>query len=57
MLHMGLSKDEAMQRAVELLQMVGISEPKRRLAQYPTNSQEACASVMIAMALACTLKY
>jgi len=57
MLHMGLSKDEAMQRAVELLQMVGISEPKRRLAQYPHQFSGGMRQrVMIAMALACNPK-
>ena len=35
MLHMGLSQAEADRRAVELLGMVGIGEPERRLKQYP----------------------
>ena len=34
-LHLGLSKRQARARAVELLNMVGMSDPESRLAQYP----------------------
>ena len=33
--HLAISHDQAHKRAVELLTMVGISEPERRLSQYP----------------------
>src|SRR6476646_4828089 len=34
-LHRGASREGAMQRAVEMLRMVRIPEPERRVAQYP----------------------
>ena len=34
-IHLGLPTASARQRAVELLAMVGIPDPERRLAQYP----------------------
>ncbi|MBU6257205.1 MAG: ABC transporter ATP-binding protein [Burkholderiales bacterium] len=52
--HMGLSRRQARVRAEELLNEVGIPEPKRRLASYPhemSGGQQQ--RVMIAMALAC----
>ena len=39
MLHLGLGRPEADRRAVELLGMVGIGEPERRLKQYPAPLQ------------------
>ncbi len=54
-LHQGLSRDDARGRALEMLQLVQISEPEQRLDQYPHElSGGMCQRVMIAMALACT---
>lgn len=53
-LHLGLGRQEAQKRAVELLSMVGISDPKRRLKQYPHHFSGGMRQrVMIAIALAC----
>jgi oligopeptide/dipeptide ABC transporter ATP-binding protein len=55
--HMGLSRRAAEERAVELLGMVGIAEPHRRLSQYPHHLSGGMRQrVMIAMALACEPK-
>ena len=57
MKHLKLSKAQAMVRAEELLNEVGIPEPKRRLGSYPhemSGGQQQ--RVMIAMALACEPK-
>ena len=54
MKHLGLGRKAALARAEELLNEVGIPEPKRRLASYPhemSGGQQQ--RVMIAMALAC----
>ena len=57
MLHLGLTQDEADARAVELLGMVGIAEPERRLKQYPHHfSGGTRQRVMIALALSCKPK-
>ncbi len=53
-LHLGLSAKDAMARAAELLTMVGIPEPERRLAQYPHEMSGGMRQrIMIAMALSC----
>jgi peptide/nickel transport system ATP-binding protein len=53
-IHQGLKGDEAERRSMELLTMVGLPDPARRLKQYPHElSGGQCQRVMIAMALAC----
>jgi oligopeptide transport system ATP-binding protein len=52
--HRGLSKAEARPRILELLKLVGIPEPERRIDSYPHElSGGQRQRVMIAMALAC----
>lgn len=54
MLHTGKNRREAKARAIELLQLVGLNEPEKRLNQYPhEHSGGMRQRVMIAMALAC----
>ena len=56
-LHRGLEPRAALTEAAELLSMVGISDPERRLADYPHQlSGGQRQRVMIAMALACDPK-
>ena len=56
-LHLGLSRAQALRRAQELLQEVGIPEPARRINAYPhelSGGQQQ--RVMIAIAIACEPK-
>lgn len=51
----GMSRDEAKQRAIELLTLVHIPEPERRLKAYPHELSGGMAQrVMIAMAISCS---
>jgi oligopeptide/dipeptide ABC transporter ATP-binding protein len=53
-LHRGMKRGPARQRALELLRMVGIPDPERRLKSFPHELSGGMAQrVMIAMALAC----
>jgi oligopeptide/dipeptide ABC transporter ATP-binding protein len=53
-IHMNMAPAQARARAVELLGMVGIPDPERRLAQYPHHFSGGMRQrMMIAMALAC----
>ncbi len=57
MLHKGLSQQAASARALELLQLVRIPEPERRLKQYPHELSGGMRQrVVIAMAMTCEPK-
>lgn len=52
--HLGLNNDDAEARALDLMQQVGIPEPKRRLNQYPHELSGGMRQrVMIAIAISC----
>jgi oligopeptide/dipeptide ABC transporter ATP-binding protein len=53
-IHRGMKRKAALARSLELLRMVGISDPERRLKAYPHELSGGMAQrIMIAMALAC----
>tara|TARA_R110002020_G_scaffold136630_23_gene304869 strand:+ start:2709 stop:3728 length:1020 start_codon:yes stop_codon:yes gene_type:complete len=55
--HMGMPKAQARARSIELLQLVGIPDPERRLKDYPHQFSGGMRQrVMIAIALACDPK-
>lgn len=54
MLHQGLSRKEAEQKAIEMLRMVRVALPEQRIKEYPHQLSGGMRQrVMIAMALAC----
>ena len=56
-LHQNMSASEATERAVEMLTLVGIPEPRRRVTEYPHQLSGGMRQrVMIAIALACSPK-
>ena len=55
--HLGMSKAEARERTIELLDLVGIPSPERRVDEYPHQLSGGMRQrVMIAMAIACEPK-
>jgi len=54
LLHTGRNREQARQRAIEMLEKVGINEPQKRMKQYAYELSGGMRQrVMIAMALAC----
>lgn len=54
-LHLGMTKDQARKRSIELLKMVGIPEAENRIEDYPHQFSGGMRQrVMIAMALSCS---
>jgi peptide/nickel transport system ATP-binding protein len=57
MLHQKMSQRAALRRGIEMLQLVGIPEPKQRIKEYPHQLSGGMRQrAMIAMALACNPK-
>ena len=55
--HLGMSKAQARERTIELLQLVGIPSPRERIDEYPHQLSGGMRQrVMIAMAIACEPK-
>ena len=56
-IHLGMTDEQAAARAIELLTLVGIPDPERRLGQYPHQFSGGMRQrVMIAIGLACNPK-
>ena len=56
-LHEGVSRKEAWERSIEMLRMVGIPSPERRVREYPHHLSGGMRQrAMIAMAMACSPK-
>jgi len=54
LLHTKRNKEQAKERAIEMLKLVGVNEPEKRISQYPHEFSGGMRQrVMIAMALAC----
>lgn len=55
--HQGLSKEEAKEKAIELIDLVGIHEPEKRFKQYPHQFSGGMRQrIVIAISLACNPK-